>query len=70
MSRNWNLTGLYKSQRDRMPAKRSRTLRHSAAQGSQLVMPRPPEDVADCIDCGAKEDSTTHYMKCVERRPI
>lgn len=69
MPRTWNLTGLYKASRDRMPAKRSRAVGGGAQRG-QVVMPRDPKNVAECIDCGAKEDRTTHYMKCIERRPL
>lgn len=70
MPRNWNLTGLYKASRDRMPAKRSRSIGTAMAGGPRITVPRDPAEVADCIDCGAKEDSAIHYMKCIERRPL
>ena len=59
----WNLTGLYKSSRDRAPAKRSRRIA-SVSPSAKLVMPRA--ECRECDKCGERTDSTTHFILCVE----
>lgn len=58
--RTWNVTGLYKASRDRMPARRSRKLRGSAP-ASKLVA---PSTTVTCPKCGFGTDSPVHLIKC------
>lgn len=63
MVRTWNTTGLYKSSKDRMPAKRSRRIRGAAPQ-AVLV---PIQRAADCAKCGFGLDTNAHQFYCIER---
>lgn len=61
MSRNWNTTGLYKAQKDRMPAKRSRRIKASPPK-AKLV---PANDTGPiCQKCGYGLFSSIHMIEC------
>jgi hypothetical protein len=60
VARSWNVTGLYKASKDRMPAKRSRKLIGTPKQ-TRLVIPVPPPT---CERCGFQVDTNAHAMFC------
>lgn len=66
MPRNWNTTGLYKAQRDRMPAKRSRRIR-STPPASKLIVSNEPGSM--CPGCGYGLWTPAHYIVCIEAHP-
>lgn len=58
--KTWDVTGLYRSSSDRMPAKRSRKIRGSLP-AARLVIPEP-KDL--CNVCGFHVDSVAHQQFC------
>ncbi len=61
MGRSWNLTGLYKASKDRMPAARSRRIRSTPPAAQIVVAPRDPE----CERCGFGMTTNAHRIYCV-----
>jgi hypothetical protein len=66
MARNWNTTGLYKAQKDRMPAKRSRRISSiTPARARVVTVPMDPE----CDQCGFGLTTNAHRIFCGSADP-
>ncbi len=65
MPRTWNTTGLYKAQKDRAPAKRSRRIKASAPAARLVPLQRAPE----CQECGFGLDTNAHRLFCGHNNP-
>ena len=59
MARNWNVTGLYKRQRDRMP---TRGRKIAASPSASRLVPIEPAPI--CEHCGFALDTNAHRMFC------
>lgn len=57
--KSWNITGLYKHSRDRMPGK-SRKIR--ATPSTAKLVPIPPQPT--CEKCGFQIDTRAHKQFC------
>lgn len=65
MARNWNTTGLYKAQKDRMPAKRSRWIKGTRPTARVVLAPMDPE----CGECGFGLTTNAHKLFCGSADP-
>ena len=59
--KTWNLTGIYKASRDRMPAKRSRRIGTVIPAHARIVM--APMDL-ECDKCGFGLTTNAHRIFC------
>ena len=65
MARNWNLTGLYKASRDRMPGKRSRKIIGTPPAAKLVKITPDPQ----CGECGFGLTTNAHRLYCGKADP-
>lgn len=65
MARNWNVTGLYKAQKDRVPGKRSRRIKSALPAARVVPIPADPE----CQQCGFGLTTNAHRKFCGGAEP-